>query len=311
MNLNLDITDFQRVSEINIPSVFYRRMKTGVEDIDMIFGNGILPGSSFTVTARAGCGKTTFLLQLCEALSKNGYNVGYASGEENTFQLAFNCERLGVKNVHIANVTDIDKLCKATESFDALVIDSFQALSSEDDLNSKELERHAVTSLVSAAKTNECALFFVMHLTKAGVLKGGTIIPHTVDVNMEITEDPNGGDQQARIISFKKNRFGSCGDFGAYMGSNGFTFSGAIDTTVSKAPTKEQRMKSNIDKVLKMKEPPYINKKRVMKELDLTSSQAYVLLKEMTDKDLIKKYGRGDDAIYKVVRVNISDLIAA
>ena len=142
MNLNLDTTDFQRVSEINIPSVFYRRMKTGIADLDEIFNNGILPGSSFTVTARAGCGKTTFLLQLCEALSKNGYNVGYASGEENTFQLAFNCQRLGVKSVQIANVTDIDKLCEATAKFDVLVIDSFQALSSEDDLNSKELERH-------------------------------------------------------------------------------------------------------------------------------------------------------------------------
>jgi predicted ATP-dependent serine protease len=310
MNLNLDTTDFQRVSNINIPDIFYRRMKTGMSDLDEIFGNGILPGSSFTLTARAGCGKTTFLLQLCEALANNNYKVGYASGEENTFQLAFNCERLNVKNVEIANITNIEKLCEATKSFDVLVIDSFQALTSEDDLNSRELERHAVTSLVTAGKINECAIFFIMHLTKAGVLKGGTLIPHTVDVNMEIVPDDDAGDDQARIISFKKNRFGACGDYSAYMTSTGFAFNGKVDVT-EKASPKEKRMEANIQKVLSMKEPPYITKKRVMNELDLTSSQAYVLLKEMTDKDLIKKFGRGDDAIYKAVNVNINEQIYA
>ena len=307
MNLNLDTTEFQQVSDINVPDIFYRRLKTGMLDLDEIFGDGILPGSSVTLTARAGCGKTTFLLQLCEALSKNNYKVGYASGEENTFQLAFNCRRLNIHNVQVANITDVDKLCKATEQFDVLVVDSFQALSSGDEMNSRELERYAVTSLVTAAKNNECTVFFVMHLTKAGVLKGGTLIPHTVDVNMEITLDEDAGDDNARVIKFTKNRFGTCGDYSAYMGPTGFTFNGKVDV-IDRAPAKDQRMANNIKKVLAMQEPPYINKKRIMKELDLTSSQAYVLLKEMTDTDIIKKYGRGDDAIYKAVVMSINNI---
>ena len=234
MNLNLDTTEFQQVSDINVPDIFYRRLKTGMSDLDEIFGDGILPGSSVTLTARAGCGKTTFLLQLCEALSKNNYKVGYASGEENTFQLAFNCRRLNIHNVQVANITDVDKLCKATEQFDVLVVDSFQALSSGDEMNSRELERYAVTSLVTAAKNNECTVFFVMHLTKAGVLKGGTLIPHTVDVNMEITLDEDAGDDNARVIKFTKNRFGTCGDYSAYMGPTGFTFNGKVDAVFEK-----------------------------------------------------------------------------
>jgi len=39
----------------------------------------------------------------------------------------------------------------------------------------------------------------------------------------------------------------------------------------------------------------------------LTSSQAYVLLKEMGDQDTIKKFGRGDDAIYKVVKIQLDN----
>ena len=86
-----------------------------------------------------------------------------------------------------------------------------------------------------------------------------------------------------------------------------FTFNGKVDV-IDRAPAKDQRMANNIKKVLAMQEPPYINKKRIMKELDLTSSQAYVLLKEMTDTDIIKKYGRGDDAIYKAVVMSINNI---
>ena len=306
MNLNLDTTQFTKVSDIVVPDIFYRRMKTGVDEIDELFGNGILPGSSFTVTARAGCGKTTFLLQLFEALSKNGYDVGYASGEENTFQLAFNCKRLGVNNVQVANLTDVDTLVESTKYYDALVVDSFQALTTKDEKNSRELESYAITKLVNAAKLNECAIFFILHLTKGGVLKGGTLIPHTVDVNMQIEIDEDAGDDRARVISFAKNRFGSCNEFSSMLTESGFVFTGQR-INVDKAFNKAQRTRENSEKVLAMTEPPFITKKRVMKELSLTSSQAYVLLKEMCDQDTIKKFGRGDDAIYKVVKIRLDN----
>lgn len=300
MNLKINTTTFTKVSDIQIPDIFYRRLLTGVTELDELFGNGILPGSSFTVTARAGCGKTTFLLQLFEALAKSGYNVGYASGEENIEQLAFNCKRLNITNVNVANVTDVDNLVEATKHYDALVVDSFQALSTSTEMNSREKEHYAITSLVNAAKQNECAIFFIMHLTKAGVLKGGTLIPHTVDVNMEISIDENAGDDRARIITFSKNRFGQCNEFSSLLTDKGYVFTGRKEVK-DKAPNKVQKLNNNIDKVLDMDEPPFITKKRVMKELGLTSAQAYVLLKEMTDMDKIKKFGRGDDAVYKVV----------
>jgi predicted ATP-dependent serine protease len=310
MQLNIDSSTFTKVSDIQIPDVFYRRMKTGVTEIDELFGEGILPGSSFTVTARAGCGKTTFLLQVFEALANMGYSVGYTSGEENTFQLAFNCRRLNVKSVRIANLTDVEEIVSHMADLDAIVIDSFQSLSSKTEMNTREFETYAVNTLVQAAKTHECSIFFIMHLTKAGVLKGGTLIPHTVDVNMMIEVDEEAGDDRSRIISFYKNRFGPCNSFSTLLTETGFMMLGkyvVMDSTINK----KQRMKSNSDKVLAMTEPPFITKKRVMNELNLTSSQAYVLLKEMCDRDLIKKFGRGDDAVYKAVRVNIDQEVEA
>jgi predicted ATP-dependent serine protease len=295
MKLGIEKSAFTRVSDIQIPDIFYRRMKTGVVEFDDMFGEGILPGSAFTITAQAGCGKTTLLLQLMEALANNGYDVGYASGEENQYQLAFTCKRLNVKSVQIANETDVDILAKAMQDLDVLVIDSFQALSTRNKLNHAELERYAVTTLINAAKANECALFFIMHLTKDGKLKGSTLVPHAVDVNVQIMMDDE-GDEQDRVISFYKNRFGATLDYSASMTSHGFQLSGKREVT--HAPSKKARKKSIENKIMAM-DPPNITKNGIMKSLNLTSSQAYFALKELTDAGKLKKYGRGEQAVWK------------
>jgi len=296
MKLGIEKSAFTKVSEIQIPDIFYRRMKTGVAEFDDMFGEGILPGSAFTITAQAGSGKTTLLLQLMEALANNGYDVGYASGEENQYQLAFTCKRLNVSSVQIANETDVDTLAKAMQDLDVLVIDSFQALSTRNKLNHAELERYAVTTLINAAKANECALFFIMHLTKTGQLKGSTLVPHAVDVNIQITMDDE-GDEQDRVISFYKNRFGATLDYNATMTSRGFQLSGKREVT--RAPSKKARKKDIESKILAIKEPPHITKERIIKELKLTSSQAYFALKELTDAGKLVKHGRGTSAVFK------------
>ena len=299
MKLGIKASKFERVSEIKIPRIFYERMKCGIKEFDDLFGNGILPGSSMTFTGQAGCGKTTSLLQLMESLSKAGYNVGYSSGEENKFQLAFTCKRLNVTEVSIANETDIDELAKAMTDLDMLVIDSFQALTTKTKMNRMELEKHAVSTLVSKAKETECALVFVMHRTKDGKLKGSTLVPHSVDVNFEITMDPDGDDTE-RLLTTHKNRFGATGEWGATMTSKGLELTGKKVTT--KALSKSQRKAQLHKQILKL-DPPNITEKKVMKLLDLTKGQAYVALKELTDAGKIVKFGRGVDARWKKVNV--------
>jgi predicted ATP-dependent serine protease len=301
MNLNIERTNFVRACDVAIPSTFFNRLTTGVKEIDEMFGEGIIPGSSFTVTGRAGSGKSSFLLQLMEGLANNGYNVGYASGEENQHQLAYTCKRLNVSNVSIANETDIDNLVNATKDFDALVVDSFQALTSSNKLNSAELERYAISSLVKAAKENECALFIVMHFTKNGSLKGSTLVPHTVDVNVQIELEDEDGDPTARVISFIKNRFGATLDYRASMNSKGFTFSGKV-VEQEVTPSKNARKKFLTDSILKL-DPPLITKSTIMTSFNLSGSQAYLILKELCDTNKLVKIGRGDNACFKKVLV--------
>lgn len=300
MNLNYTNTNFKTVSDIEIPDIFYRRYKSGISVMDELFGEGILPGSSVTMCAAAGCGKTTLLLQLLEGLSKNGYNVGYSSGEENTYQLAFTCDRIGVKKVAVANMTDIDELVDAMDDLDALVVDSFQALTTKKKMNSRALEKYAVSKLTRAAKDKECTVFFIMHLTKDGKLKGGTIVPHTVDVNMNIEIDGE-IDDNARKIFFTKNRFGPLNELTLFIGANGYDFSApvVVEESDNKAPNKKTRKGQELDAILNMQEPPLLDASRVANNLNIDITRAQYLLRELTVNGKIKKFGRGKDAIYK------------
>ena len=296
MKLNFEQTNFTAVSDIEIPSIFYSRLKSGVKDFDKLFGDGLLPGASLTLTAQAGCGKTTFTLQLLEHLSQAGYDCLYASGEENCYQLAFTCNRLNVKSVKIANVTDIDTIAEAMEDSDVMVVDSFQALTTKNKLNSRELEQYAISTLCNKAKESECVLIFIMHLTKTVQLKGSTLVPHSVDMNMMISHDIESDDDTARIISVSKNRFGACIDVEATMGHKGFHIGEKVEA--KRIKSKKDR-KADLKKEILKLDPPNITEQGIMSQFNLTKGQAYLVLKALVDDKKLKKYGRGSSAIWK------------
>ena len=304
MNLNYTATQFQKASDIQIPEIFFRRYKSGIPVIDDLFEEGILPGSSITMCAAAGCGKTTLLLQLLEGLHANGYNVAYTSGEESDVQLAFTCKRINVRNVSIANLTDVDALAEQMEHFDCLVVDSFQALTTEEKKNSRELEKYAVSTLSKAAKENECTLFFIMHLTKDGKLKGSTLVPHTVDVNMEIHMDPDVS-EDCRKIFFRKNRFGPLNELSLYIGAGGYDFGTPVvipdDVELSPKSSKNNQKQEMFATIMALDEPPILNAGRVMDALNVDYMKSYNLLRELVLNNKLLKFGKGKTATYKHV----------
>lgn len=293
MELNYKKTSFTKVSELEIPASFFNRMKTG-SDMDKVFGEGILPGAATTVTAVAGGGKTTFLLELMEKLDANGYKTAYASGEESVHMLAYTCKRLNVTNVAVANETDVDRLAAAMENLDAIVVDSFPSLTSTKKMNTRERESYAVTTLTKKAKETNCAIFFIMHLTKAGVLKGSTLVPHMVDVNIKIERDAD--DDRLRVFDTYKNRFGATGEVEAELGREGFSGFGEK----KKPLTDSEKLEKG---VLEM-DPPTITEDAVMNTFNISKSKAYVTLRSLVEKNKLKKFGRGKSAVWKRVLVD-------
>ena len=303
MDLQLDTTKLTRVCDIKVPDIFNRRLKTGISKIDSLFDEGILPGGALTLTAKAGCGKTTFMLQLLDGMTKNGYKVGYFSGEESIYQLAFTANRINATQVSIANETDIDTICKYMEELDLIVVDSFQALTSKKKLNSRALEKYAVQTLTKHAKRTECTIVFIMHLTKSGDLKGSTIVPHTVDANLKIDRVADVDDEGARVIYFEKNRFGPLNELECIIGRNGYDFDAQVvrEEEPTKVASKKDRKKEEYDKLIdKISSVHSINISDLSSVLEFNYNKTYSRVRELIAMGKVTKSGRGSSASYHI-----------
>ena len=301
MDLQLDTTKLTRVCDIKVPDIFNRRLKTGITKIDSLFDEGILPGGAMTLTAKAGCGKTTFMLQLLDGMTKNGYKVGYFSGEESIYQLAFTANRINATQVAIANETDIDTICKYMEELDLIVVDSFQALTSKKKLNSRALEKYAVQTLTKRAKQTECTIVFIMHLTKSGDLKGSTIVPHTVDANLKIDRVTDVDDEGARVIYFEKNRFGPLNELECIIGRAGYDFDAQVvrEEEPTKAPSKKNRKQDEYNSLIeRVQTSSGISMQELSAVLEFNYNKTYSRVRELIAMGKIKKLGRGTAACY-------------
>ena len=76
------------------------RFSTGMGELDRVLGGGAVEGSLVLVGGAPGIGKSTLLLQICNALCAQR-SVLYVSGEESERQLKLRAQRLGVLSVLI------------------------------------------------------------------------------------------------------------------------------------------------------------------------------------------------------------------
>ena len=295
-------TKFQPVSQVVIPEVYSRRLKSGNEKIDAMFGEGILPGSSITLTARAGMGKTTFVLQLLENLHNNGHKVGYCSSEESVAQLAMTCKRLQVNNIQVCNESDVDTISKYMDDLDVIVIDSFQGLV-KGNKRGRDLEKYCIEKLVVRAKETECAVILICHNTKAGGIKGSSLIIHAVDVNISINMIKD-AEMNARSIRFEKNRFGPANDIECFIEYSGYDFETEVivDGDGDNKPSKSDKKKEQRDAILKLES---VTVQEVCKKLSIDSTRAGFLLRELVMECKLVKQGRGVEATYSKPEVNL------
>ena len=234
MDLGLDQTKFAKVSNIDFGDRDASRFLIGIPTIDKLFGDkGVMPGTITIVSAGVGAGKTTFLLQVLESIALTANKrVGYVSGEEDVSQLAYNAHRIGVANVKVANMSDVDHICDSVlNKFDVIVIDSFQCLSSQVVKGKNKAQLYSIARLVKAVKATNCVVFIILHLTKDGKFKGDSTVGHAVDVTMQITkgEMDTWGHDQARTISVSKNRFGRTGEVTLRMTDKGYDFTHELE----------------------------------------------------------------------------------
>ena len=111
-----------------VRDVRVNRIQSGIKEFDRLVGGGIVVGSLFLVGGDPGIGKSTFMIQLSQALSSQGLTILYICGEESVEQTSMRAERLGVKGerVYLLSETNFGRISKQVDYLkpDILIVDS-------------------------------------------------------------------------------------------------------------------------------------------------------------------------------------------
>ena len=200
------------------------RLVTGIGELDVVLGGGIVPGSLTLVGGDPGIGKSTLLLQVCKALGDKNIEVLYISGEESLSQIKLRAQRIGTMTDHVMVLAEtcIENAREAIRRSNAkvVVIDSIQTMFSEtlDATPGSVSQVKEVTNLLMRlAKEFSVSVFIVGHVTKEGTVAGPRMLEHMVDTVLYFE-----GDRHAsyRMLRGVKNRFGSTNEIGVFEMKN-------------------------------------------------------------------------------------------
>lgn len=189
------------------------RLGTGIDDLDLVLGGGILPGGVVLLAGQPGMGKSTLLLQVTAHIATS-VPVLYVSGEESASQVKLRAERLGAdgsEKLSFAASTSADDIAASIRSgeFKLVIVDSIQTLTLGELTSAPGTVSQITNSsnvIIQAAKASGAAVVLVGHVTKEGSIAGPKVLEHLVDVVLQFEGDRYGGFKVVRAI---KNRYGS------------------------------------------------------------------------------------------------------
>lgn len=207
----------ETITNIDTESEF--RYKTGIGELDLVLGGGIVKGSVILLSGDPGIGKSTLLMQLCGALGETA-RVLYVSGEESARQLKLRADRLSVSsdNITVLPETDIETVTSyiSDKKPDLVMVDSIQTMNySELSSSSGSVAqvRECANLLLRVAKAYDIPTIIVGHVNKDGNIAGPKVMEHIVDTVLYFEGERN---YSYRILRAVKNRFGSTNEIGVF-----------------------------------------------------------------------------------------------
>ena len=195
------------------------RFSTGEEELDRLLGGGIVPGSLILLGGDPGIGKSTLVLQMLGAVSKQA-PVLYASGEESASQIKLRADRLGVtsKQLFVLAENNLRNVVEAIEKIKPklLIVDSIQTMflpEFESAPGSLTQVRESAGKLLYLTKSLGLSTWLVGHMTKEGMIAGPKVLEHLVDTVLYFEGDKG---LSYRLLRTNKNRFGSTNEIGVF-----------------------------------------------------------------------------------------------
>ncbi len=191
------------------------RIKTGIEEFNLVCGDGIVPGSVILIGGEPGIGKSTLALQIAES-----FKTLYISGEESPVQIRYRAERLGVNgsSIQVSSNTVVENIIKLIEAEkpECVIVDSVQTLYVSDVpgfVGSVSQIKESTSRLIEIAKHLNIPVVLIGHITKDGSIAGPKQLEHLVDTVLYFEGD---GTKEFRILRAFKNRFGSVNEIGLF-----------------------------------------------------------------------------------------------
>lgn len=195
------------------------RTSSGLIELDLVLGGGIVTGSLILVGGDPGIGKSTLLLQVAQHVSKS-QKVLYVSGEESLSQIKLRAERItsALGEMYLLAENEVGQVLGAVEKIkpDMLIIDSIQTMydqSISSAPGSVSQVREITHQLMLVGKQRNIVVFIIGHVTKSGAIAGPKVLEHMVDTVLYFEGDKNSVFRMLRAV---KNRFGSTNEMGIF-----------------------------------------------------------------------------------------------
>jgi DNA repair protein RadA/Sms len=208
----------QRITDVEHDVI--SRYTCGDNELDIVLGGGIVPGSLTLIGGSPGVGKSTLLLKIGSNIAAQNKNVLYVTGEESEGQIKLRADRLSAnnENLYLLNEIRFEQVLVELQERDYkfIIIDSIQTLYSEAITSapgSVTQVRQITFDLMRLAKEREIAIFIIGHITKEGSIAGPRILEHMVDTVLYFEGDSS---QELRILRGFKNRFGPTSEIGVF-----------------------------------------------------------------------------------------------
>lgn len=200
------------------------RLDTGFEELNRVWGGGLVADSFTLLGGDPGVGKSTLLLQLAGGLLKKNppsLRILYVSGEESINQIRGRAQRLGVtKSDQLAflSETRLESALAVVTDFQPqiIIMDSLQTFATDEvetAAGSVSQVREIAARLMNLAKTQKTAVVLVGHVTKEGAIAGPKLVEHLVDTVLYFEGDST---LNYRLLRTVKNRFGSTHELGVF-----------------------------------------------------------------------------------------------
>lgn len=204
------------------------RLLTRIGEFDRLIGGGIIPGSLTLVGGDPGIGKSTLLLQMSNAIAKQGLTVLYVCGEESVEQTSLRARRLGVDsdNLLLLSETNFSFIKSQIDHLNPhlLIVDSIQIVYKgelQSAPGSVTQVRETTTEFMHLAKGRGIATFLIGHVTKSGEIAGPKVLEHLVDTVLYFEGDKQNHYRMIRVV---KNRFGPTDEIAVFqMHGHGLT----------------------------------------------------------------------------------------